>query len=165
MAKASNKDGGALSGLSRQTGDCLVPSGKRRGMGRAPKPHQRGLRPLSTLPPDWRLPSSVGEAEGTRGCAPKPPTKEGCALSRLSRQTGDCLLRKMAFGLRCGSGAYFQENDRCLDPVPTCRGGFLTRPFQGVGWAQFRGSGRLRTCPYQECGVESEKDETVTITS
>ena len=72
-----------------------------------PSPHQRGLRPLWTLPPDgkrrgvggtpqpptkegWAVSglSAGGEAERRGvGGIPKAPTKEGCAVSGLSRRT------------------------------------------------------------------------------
>ena len=69
------KEGCALSGLSRRMG-------ANRDWGSVPpSPHQRGLRPLWTLPPD-------GSEQRLGGCTPNTPTKEGCALSGLSRPAG-----------------------------------------------------------------------------
>ena len=60
------------------------PAGRGNGAGksrRGPlKPHQRGLRPLWTLPPDWEWSGQRG------GGVPSSPTKEGSALSGLSRR-------------------------------------------------------------------------------
>ena len=72
------KEGSALSGLSCRTGN-----GANKGRSGSHKPHQRGFRPLWTLPPDG------GMEQARVGGVPSSPTKEGSALSGLSHRTGN----------------------------------------------------------------------------
>ena len=71
------KEGSALSGLSRRTGSLRVArTTKYSGSARRPS-HSR--HPLASL---------AGAERIRVGGYPQPPTKEGCALSGLSRRTG-----------------------------------------------------------------------------
>ena len=67
------------------------PGGKRSGggLGGNPQsPHQRGLRPLWTFPPEESLSGSAGSITASGAVKgwgiPQAPTKEGCAVSGLS---------------------------------------------------------------------------------
>ena len=88
-----------LRSLSGGPPASLAGSGADRGWGVPPSPHQRGLRPLWTLPPDTRsLRWREGEWEGLG--VPQCPHRRGCALSGLSRRTS----ARFPGGKRSGRG-------------------------------------------------------------
>ena len=134
-----------LRSLSGGPPASLAGSGADRGWGVPPNPHQRGLRPLWTLPPDthsnpWR------EAERTGvGDSAYAPTKGGCALSRLSRRTST----QNPGGKQSGQGLG-------VPPMPPPKGAApsLDSPaghHSKLRWreAERTGVGGFRQCPHQ----------------